>query len=121
MLMYSRFGIEFAPEVVQADGSVRNLAWRIFNAKKVLVCSLNGLARSEEIADPLFRLPTACQLAVVETRLHCIKMTMTGFPLKTYRDISSVLQAIPTLVSSSNMASIRWCLRYLHIEVSGLG
>ncbi|KAF2754586.1 phosphatidylethanolamine N-methyltransferase [Pseudovirgaria hyperparasitica] len=30
------FGIEFAPEVVQADGSVRNLAWRVCNAKKVL-------------------------------------------------------------------------------------
>ncbi|KAI4138296.1 MAG: hypothetical protein L6R39_006859 [Caloplaca ligustica] len=30
------FGIEFAPEVVQADGNVRNLAWRICNAKKVL-------------------------------------------------------------------------------------
>jgi phosphatidylethanolamine N-methyltransferase len=31
------FGIEFAPEVVQADGNVKNLAWRICNAKKVLV------------------------------------------------------------------------------------
>ncbi|KAH9827585.1 Phosphatidylethanolamine N-methyltransferase, partial [Teratosphaeria destructans] len=30
------FGIEFAPEVVQADGNVRNLSWRIGNAKKVL-------------------------------------------------------------------------------------
>ncbi|QIW99171.1 hypothetical protein AMS68_004689 [Peltaster fructicola] len=30
------FGIEFAPEVVQADGNVRNLAWRICTAKKVL-------------------------------------------------------------------------------------
>jgi phosphatidylethanolamine N-methyltransferase len=30
------FGIEFAPDVVQADGNVRNLAWRICNAKKVL-------------------------------------------------------------------------------------
>jgi len=30
------FGIEFAPEVVQADGNVQNLAWRIANAKKVL-------------------------------------------------------------------------------------
>ena len=30
------FGIEFAPEVVQADGNVRTLAWRICNAKKVL-------------------------------------------------------------------------------------
>lgn len=34
-----RFGIEFAPEVVQADGNVENLAWRICNAKKVLVSS----------------------------------------------------------------------------------
>lgn len=30
------FGIEFAPEVVQADGNVKHLAWRICNAKKVL-------------------------------------------------------------------------------------
>lgn len=30
------FGIEFAPEVVQADGTVKNMAWRICNAKKVL-------------------------------------------------------------------------------------
>lgn len=34
----SRFGIELAPQVVQADGTVRNLAWRICNAKRVLVC-----------------------------------------------------------------------------------
>ena len=33
----SRFGIEFAGEVVKADGNVRNLAWRICNAKQVLV------------------------------------------------------------------------------------
>ncbi|KAK4574683.1 phosphatidylethanolamine N-methyltransferase [Recurvomyces mirabilis] len=30
------FGIEFAPEVVQADGNVKNLAWRLASAKKVL-------------------------------------------------------------------------------------
>ena len=30
------FGIEFAPEVVQADGNIRHLSWRICNAKKVL-------------------------------------------------------------------------------------
>lgn len=30
------FGVDFAPEVVQADGNVRKLAWRICNAKKVL-------------------------------------------------------------------------------------
>lgn len=35
------FGIEFAPAVVAADGNVRKLAWRICNAKQVLV-SLNG-------------------------------------------------------------------------------
>ncbi|KAF1972090.1 phosphatidylethanolamine N-methyltransferas-like protein [Bimuria novae-zelandiae CBS 107.79] len=34
--LHQMFGIEFAPEVVQADGTVRNLAWRICNAKKVL-------------------------------------------------------------------------------------
>lgn len=31
------FGIEFAPAVVPADGNVRRLAWRICNAKLVLV------------------------------------------------------------------------------------
>jgi phosphatidylethanolamine N-methyltransferase len=35
--VHQMFGIEFAPEVVRADGNVRNLAWRICNAKKVLV------------------------------------------------------------------------------------
>ncbi|GAW20138.1 hypothetical protein ANO14919_096350 [Xylariales sp. No.14919] len=30
------FGIEFAPAVVPADGRIRNLAWRICNAKQVL-------------------------------------------------------------------------------------
>lgn len=33
------FGVEFAPGVVLADGCVRNLAWRIWNAKMVLVSS----------------------------------------------------------------------------------
>jgi hypothetical protein len=37
--MSNRFGIEFAPEVVKADGNVKNLAWRICNAKKALVSS----------------------------------------------------------------------------------
>lgn len=31
------FGIEFAPAVVPADGNVRRLAWRVSNAKQVLV------------------------------------------------------------------------------------
>lgn len=31
------FGIELAPEVVRADGNVRNLAWRVCGAKQVLV------------------------------------------------------------------------------------
>lgn len=31
------FGVDFAPDVVQADGNVRRLSWRICNAKKVLV------------------------------------------------------------------------------------
>jgi len=36
--VHQMFGIEFAPGVVQADGNVKNLAWRICNAKQVLVC-----------------------------------------------------------------------------------
>jgi phosphatidylethanolamine N-methyltransferase len=35
--VHQMFGIEFAPGVVLADGTVRNLAWRICNAKQVLV------------------------------------------------------------------------------------
>ena len=31
------FGIEFATEVVKADGKVANLGWRIWEAKRVLV------------------------------------------------------------------------------------
>ncbi|RAL14942.1 phosphatidylethanolamine N-methyltransferase [Aspergillus homomorphus CBS 101889] len=34
--VHQMFGVEFAPEVVRADGTVRNLAWRICNAKRVL-------------------------------------------------------------------------------------
>ncbi|KAH8696654.1 phosphatidylethanolamine methyltransferase [Talaromyces proteolyticus] len=34
--VHQMFGVEFAPEVVRADGNVRNMAWRICNAKKVL-------------------------------------------------------------------------------------
>ncbi|KAK2877253.1 phosphatidylethanolamine N-methyltransferase [Arthroderma sp. PD_2] len=34
--VHQMFGIEFATEVVRADGNVQNLAWRICNAKKVL-------------------------------------------------------------------------------------
>ncbi|KAF9883437.1 phosphatidylethanolamine N-methyltransferase [Aspergillus nanangensis] len=34
--VHQMFGVEFAPEVVRADGTVRNLAWRICNAKQVL-------------------------------------------------------------------------------------
>ncbi|KAL8993277.1 MAG: hypothetical protein Q9169_006461 [Polycauliona sp. 2 TL-2023] len=41
--VHQMFGIEFAPEVVQADGNVRNLAWRVCNAKKVLVGLLSNL------------------------------------------------------------------------------
>jgi phosphatidylethanolamine N-methyltransferase len=36
--VHQMFGIEFAPSVVLADGNVKNLAWRICNAKQVLVC-----------------------------------------------------------------------------------
>lgn len=35
--VHQMFGIEFAPGVVLADGNVRKLAWRICNAKQVLV------------------------------------------------------------------------------------
>lgn len=37
------FGIEFAPAVVPADGNVRRLAWRVCNAKQVLVRIINHL------------------------------------------------------------------------------
>lgn len=40
--VHMMFGVEFAPEVVQADGNVRNLAWRICNAKKILVSPVSS-------------------------------------------------------------------------------
>lgn len=61
MLTPRRFGLELAPEVVQADGNVRNLAWRTCNAKRVLVCSPHfspsssiwSLSKSILMVDPL--------------------------------------------------------------------
>jgi phosphatidylethanolamine N-methyltransferase len=41
--VHHMFGIEFAPGVVLVDGTVRNLAWRICNAKQVLVSGPNSL------------------------------------------------------------------------------
>lgn len=35
--IHQMFGVEFAPAVVPADGNVKKLAWRICNAKQVLV------------------------------------------------------------------------------------
>jgi phosphatidylethanolamine N-methyltransferase len=53
--VHQMFGIEFAPGVVLADGTVRNLAWRICNAKQVLVSvpsmhSLNGRGESKSLS-----------------------------------------------------------------------
>lgn len=61
------FGVEFAPEVVQADGKVSNLAWRIWEAKKVLVShfpmSLLRYCSCERyvLTVTSFRLHTACR------------------------------------------------------------
>ncbi|KAH8429579.1 phosphatidylethanolamine N-methyltransferase [Aspergillus melleus] len=49
--VHQMFGIEFAPEVVRADGTVRNLAWRICHAKSVLApysMSRNGATTPTE-------------------------------------------------------------------------
>ncbi|KAF4549147.1 Phosphatidylethanolamine N-methyltransferase [Elsinoe fawcettii] len=56
------FGIEFAPEVVIADGSVKNLAWRITNAKKVLqpYSYLNG--NKDETHAIVEKLKSACEV-----------------------------------------------------------
>lgn len=47
-----RFGVDFDPRVVRADGNVRKLAWRIRNARKVLV-SFTRIADNaeEEVVD----------------------------------------------------------------------
>jgi phosphatidylethanolamine N-methyltransferase len=47
------FGIEFAKEVVLADGNVRNLAWRICNAKKVLVSAFSFSSRPHTLSSSL--------------------------------------------------------------------
>jgi hypothetical protein len=63
----SRFGIEFAPEVVQADGCVKNLAWRIYNAKKVLVSLKNRFLVEVVCILIVPRRLTACLQAKIET------------------------------------------------------
>ncbi|MCJ1378477.1 phosphatidylethanolamine N-methyltransferase [Xylographa soralifera] len=47
--VHQMFGVEFAPEVVQADGNVKNLAWRICNAKMVLVSGRRPLLSDESV------------------------------------------------------------------------
>jgi hypothetical protein len=77
----NRFGIELAPEVVQADGNVKNLAWRICNAKKVLVCYHLVLllcrfflcTSTNPANDLLRRLHTACPPAKAGIRLRMAK------------------------------------------------
>ncbi|KAJ5560974.1 hypothetical protein N7535_009171 [Penicillium sp. DV-2018c] len=49
--VHQMFGIEFAPEVVKADGNVRNMAWRICNAKKVL--APYSMSRSNGTSTPV--------------------------------------------------------------------
>ena len=44
------FGVEFAPEVVQADGKVSHLAWRVWEAKKVL--APYSMSRSKGTSTP---------------------------------------------------------------------
>ncbi|EPS32769.1 hypothetical protein PDE_07729 [Penicillium oxalicum 114-2] len=51
--VHQMFGVELAPEVVKADGTVRNLAWRIFNAKKVL--APYSMSRSNGTTTPVER------------------------------------------------------------------
>jgi hypothetical protein len=65
ILTRQRFGIELAPEVVQADGNVKNLAWRICNAKKVLVRCHISLNR--DFTD-ISRRHIVCRAARAETR-----------------------------------------------------
>lgn len=45
------FGVEFAPEVVLADGCVRNLSWRIASAKKALVSVMGRERRDSKVED----------------------------------------------------------------------
>ncbi|MCJ1305252.1 phosphatidylethanolamine N-methyltransferase, partial [Hypocenomyce scalaris] len=56
--VHQMFGIEFATEVVQADGNVKNLAWRICNAKKVLHVLFEG----EDDADDSEVLGVCCSV-----------------------------------------------------------
>ncbi|KAH8809019.1 phospholipid methyltransferase-domain-containing protein [Xylogone sp. PMI_703] len=49
--VHQMFGIEFSPGVVLADGNVRNLAWRICNAKEVL--APYSMSRSRGTTTPI--------------------------------------------------------------------
>ena len=49
------FGVDFAPEVVQADGCVRRLGWRVCNARKVLApFSMSGSTGSSTPGTPRY-------------------------------------------------------------------
>ncbi|KIX08228.1 uncharacterized protein Z518_02884 [Rhinocladiella mackenziei CBS 650.93] len=50
-VVHQMFGIEFSPEVVKADGKVENLAWRIWEAKKVLAPF--SMSRSKGTSTPI--------------------------------------------------------------------
>lgn len=70
-LLTYRFGIEFAPEVVQADGNVRNLSWRVCNAKKVLVSipyPYNRLLPYMYLSDNEWIRNLTCRYLVVKVR-----------------------------------------------------
>lgn len=45
------FGVEFAPDVVKADGCVRNLSWRVWSAKKALVSAIQTRGRKDSGVD----------------------------------------------------------------------
>lgn len=76
--VHQMFGIEFAPEVVQADGTVKNLAWRICNAKKVLVRFRTKFSHTSEARtdNNLPRLPTACLRRKVTRRLRVLNINI---------------------------------------------
>ena len=46
-----KFGVEFDSEVVKMDGTVRNLAWRICTAKKVLVSTKKSTKMAHSLRD----------------------------------------------------------------------
>ena len=97
-----RFGIEFAPEVVQADGNVRNLSWRVCNAKKVLVSIQFSLLLHIYLADNARTRNLTCPFLVVKVRLQSQGIDFAALVASAFIDRFLSISGMEGKVASTN-------------------